>query len=163
MKKTLKSALVVLSCFAMLVCASGCSNDSNAETSSDTSSSTVTSAVSATEKSSLWETAIYASDTKLGEGNTTVEVEVEADTTAITFTVNTDKEILGDALAEHNLIAGEEGEYGLYVKEVNGIKADYDTDKAYWAFYKDGEYMSTGIDQTKISDGEHYELVYTKG
>ena len=166
MKKSLKSTLTVLSCIAVLVCASGCGSNNTVETNSEVSSSANTS-VSATEasseESSLWETAVYDSDTEIGEGSTTVEVEVDADGKAITFTVNTDKEILGDALTEHKLISGEEGEYGLYVKEVNGIKADYDVDKAYWAFYKDGEYMNTGIDQTKISDGEHYELVYTKG
>ena len=60
------------------------------------------------------------------------------------------------------LIDGDESEYGLYVKKVNGITADYEKDKSYWAFYKDGEYMQTGVDSTEIADGEHYELVYTK-
>ena len=48
--------------------------------------------------------------------------------------------------------------YGLYVKFVNGIEADYDNDQTYWALYKSGEYMLTGVDTTVISDGEHYEL-----
>ena len=69
---------------------------------------------------------------------------------------------LGDALLEYALIDGDESEYGLYVKKVNGITAEYEKDKSYWAFYKDGEYMQTGVDSTEIADGEHYELVYTK-
>ena len=31
-----------------------------------------------------------------------------------------------------DLIAGDEGEYGLYVKTVNGITADYETDGMYF-------------------------------
>lgn len=110
----------------------------------------------------LWEDATYLSDKEFGEGDITVMVEVKAGEDSITFTINTDKTILGDALIEHSLIDGEEGSYGLYVKKVNGITADYDVDQSYWAFYKDGEYMMTGVDTTTIADGEHYEIVYTK-
>lgn len=80
----------------------------------------------------------------------------------MTFTISTDSETLGKALLELGLISGEKGPYGLYVKSANGIVADYDTDKSYWAFNKDGAYMSTGVDKTKIKNGERYEIVYTK-
>lgn len=111
----------------------------------------------------LWENAKYLKDTQIGSGEKTVQVEVKAEDKAITLTVKTDKGTLGDALVEYGIIAGEESTYGLYVKVVNGITADYDTDKAYWAFYQNGEYMMTGVDGTQIEGGEHYELVYTKG
>lgn len=111
----------------------------------------------------LWENAKYLKDTQIGSGAKTVQVEVKAEDKAITLTVKTDKGTLGDALVEYGIIAGEESTYGLYVKVVNGITADYDTDKAYWAFYQNGEYMMTGVDGTQIEGGEHYELVYTKG
>ena len=78
------------------------------------------------------------------------------------FTIKTDKKILGDALLEHDLIAGEEGPYGLYVKKVNGITADYDKTQTYWALKKNGKDVMTGVDMTEITDGEHYEFVYTK-
>ena len=81
----------------------------------------------------------------------------------ITLTIHTDKEILGDALLDHKLIEGEDGDYGMYIKKVNGIQADYDKDGAYWAFSQNGEYMMTGVDGTSIAGGETYELVYTKG
>ena len=110
----------------------------------------------------LWQYAIYQSDTEFGTGSITVYVEVKAGEKSITFTLNTDKNILGDALFEHNLIDGEESQYGLYIKSVNGIIADYDIDQTYWGFYKNGEYMMTGIDSTEIKSGEHYELVRTK-
>lgn len=111
----------------------------------------------------LWENAKYLKDTELGSGAKTVQVEVKAEDKAITITIKTDKATLGDALVEHNIVEGDVTDYGLYVKVVNGIKADYDTDKAYWAFYQNGEYMMTGVDGTSIEGGEHYELVYTKG
>ena len=110
----------------------------------------------------LWKTATHLEDAAFGEGATTVQVEVKAKDKSVTFTIKTDKKTLGDALLEHDLIAGEEGAYGLYVKVVNGITADYDVDQSYWSFYKNGEYMMTGVDVTEIANGEHYELVYTK-
>ena len=110
----------------------------------------------------IWENAIYTEDTVLGEGAKTVKVKVEAGEKSVVFTVKTDEAILGDALVAHGLIEGEEGQYGLYIKKVNGITADYDIDGHYWGFYKNGEYMMTGIDMTEFSDGEGYELVYAK-
>ena len=107
----------------------------------------------------LWETATYLSDTELGEGAKTVEVEVKAGEKSITFTIHTDKETLGEAMLDHGLISGEEGAFGLYVKFVNGIEADYDKDATYWGFYKNGEMMMVGVDGAIIADGEHYELV----
>ena len=110
-----------------------------------------------------YETAVYNADTELGEGSKTVVVKVTDDkNNTVTFTFHTDAEFLGDVLIEHKIIAGEEAEYGMYIKAVNGVRADYDKDKAYWGFYKDGEYMMSGVDTTKFSDGETYELVYTK-
>ena len=107
----------------------------------------------------IWTNALYQNDTEIGEGAKTVQVEVKAGEKSVTFTVHTDKETLGDALLEHNLITGEEGAYGLYVKLVNGIEADYDKDGTYWAFYKNGEMMMVGVDGAVIADGEHYELI----
>ena len=110
------------------------------------------------EKTGAWENATYRKDVEFGKGANTVQVEVKAEGESITVTLHTDKETLGDALMEYDLLKGEEGAYGLYVKFVNGIEADYDKDQTYWAFYKNGEYMMTGVDTTVISDGEHYEL-----
>ena len=52
-----------------------------------------------------------------------------------------------------NIISGEESDYGLYIKEVIGITADYDTDGTYWAFYIDGQYAATGVDMTDAQNG----------
>ena len=114
------------------------------------------------EKTGAWESATYLRDMEFGEGAKTVEVEVKAEDKSVTFTIHTDKETLGEALMEHELVKGEEGAFGLYVKFVNGIEADYDKDGTYWGFYKNGEMMMVGVDGAVISDGEHYELVKQK-
>ena len=111
------------------------------------------------EKAGRWEDAIYRKDTEFGDGAKTVLVQVVVEDQSVTFTLKTDREMLGDALLDHGLIEGESGAYGLYVKKVNGILADYDVDATYWALYKNGEYSMTGVDTTPIADGEHYELV----
>ena len=114
------------------------------------------------ENGDLWDNATYTEDVTLGNGSTTIQVEVKVGEKSVTFTIKTDAATLGDALLEHDLIAGEQGDYGLYVKKVNGITADYDINHTYWGFYKNGEYLMTGADTTNIADGEHYEIVHSK-
>ena len=110
----------------------------------------------------LWADATYRRDMEFGKGAKTAVVEVVVADEMITFTIHTDKETVGAALLEHDLIAGDESEYGLYVKKVNGITADFDVDQSYWAFYINGEMAMTGVDGAQITDGETYRLTYTK-
>ena len=70
---------------------------------------------------------------------------------------------LWDALEKEKLAEASDSEYGKYIHTVNGLRADYDADGAYWALQQDGELMMTGASDTVISDGDHYELIYTKG
>ena len=109
-----------------------------------------------------WDDAVYTENTEFGNGSKTVAVTVKVNENAVTFTIHTDKATVGEALIEHGLISGEEGAYGLYVKKVNGITADYDVDQSYWAFYVNGDYAMTGIELTDINEGYVYEVVYTK-
>ena len=85
------------------------------------------------------------------DGNETIKV------------ISTRKWTVGAALLQDKIISGEEGQYGLYIKSVNGITADYDTDKTYWAFYIGDEYAMTGVDKTEIVDGTTYTLKVEKG
>lgn len=110
----------------------------------------------------LWDNALYTEDTELGEGKLTLAVEVAAEEKSITITLHTDEETLGEALLENGLVSGEESEFGLYIKFVNGIEADFDKDGSYWSLSKDGEYLMQGADSTPIADGEHYELTRVK-
>ncbi len=104
------------------------------------------------------------SDVKfLGEGAKKFDFTVvEFDGKETKFVIKTDKEIVGEALLELKLIEGEEGPYGLYVKKVNGIVADFDNDKTYWGFYVDGEYAMSGVDMTKIEEGKTYTFKVSK-
>ena len=79
-----------------------------------------------------------------------------------TFNISTNKATVGDALLAESLIEGEPGAYGLYVKKVNGIVADYDIDQTYWAFYINGEYAFTGVDATPVEDGATYSFKVEK-
>ena len=110
----------------------------------------------------VWENATYLKDMEFGKGEKTVTVEVAVEEQLVTFTIHTDKDTVGSALLEHGLIDGEQGAYGLYIKSVNGIVADYDVDGYYWGFYKGGEFMLTGVDGTAIVGGESFELVREK-
>lgn len=78
------------------------------------------------------------------------------------FDIDTDETTVGAALVEKGLIEGDDSEFGLYVKKVNGILADYNTDGTYWAFYVNGDYASKGVDQTDIEDGATYEFKVEK-
>ena len=110
----------------------------------------------------LWKDATYTKNTSLGEGAKTFTLAVEMEEKSITLTVKTDAETVGAALLEHGVIAGDEGPYGLYVKTVNGVRADYDKDGFYWAFYVGEEYALQGIELTPIDENAVYRLVYAK-
>ncbi|MCI5578577.1 MAG: DUF4430 domain-containing protein [Oscillospiraceae bacterium] len=111
--------------------------------------------------SPLWDNAQYKEDTEIGEGTNTIKLEVKIGGKSVTLTVKSDKDNLADILTDNKIVDGDNSEYGLYIKKVNGVLADYDTDKAFWGLYKDGEMTATGASSITIKDGEHYELVYT--
>ncbi len=106
---------------------------------------------------------IYTEDTKLGEGATTFTLIVEhINEKKITFTINTDKTILSDALTELGILEGHDSAYGLYIDAVNGVTHDYDTDKTYWAIYEGDNYANSGIDGIAVEAGATYKLVASK-
>ena len=142
MKKVIRSVVLVVVVLSFVLCLASCNEKIDAE--------------------GLWENATYRSDKEFGKGEKTVEVEVKVEEQSVTFTINTDADTLGAALLEHELIAGEDGQFGIYVKSVNGIVADYNVDKSYWGFYQNGEYLMSGVDTTAIVGGEHFEIVYSK-
>ena len=93
----------------------------------------------------------------IGQGSKTFAMEVTDGEGKVTaFTVKTDADTVGAALLALGVIAGEDSQYGLYVKTVNGITADYDKDQTWWGFYVDGVSASAGVDSTEIVSGSTY-------
>ena len=93
----------------------------------------------------------------VGEGSTSFAFTVTfVDGTSKEYTVYTDNTTVGGALLDTGLIAGEDSQYGLYVKTVDGVTLDYNTDGKYWAFYVDGSYAMSGVDSTEIESGKVY-------
>lgn len=157
MKKRILSLLLAFAlCLTLATSLCACSGDEQTKP-TEIATQAVTDSIDP-----LWKDATYLEDVTLGEGKTAIEVEVQAGEKAITVTINTDAENLEDALTGVDLVQGDESEYGLYIKTVNGILADYDVDQSYWAINKDGEYMMEGANAAQIEDGERYQLVYTK-
>ena len=110
----------------------------------------------------VWKNATYTKNKEFGSGAKTVTVEVIVGDNSVEFTVKTDKENLADALLEHGLVSGDDSAYGLYIKYVNGMRADYDVDLAYWGLTKNGETLLDGASFVTELDGAHYEFTYTK-
>lgn len=153
-KKSLSFILCIVLIAVMALFTTGCSDiketpDENpSEASSQTQDATVTQ-----EAESL------ADAISVGEGQTSFTFTVtHLDGSQKVYNVSTDKTKVGEALVDNGIIAGEDGQYGLYVKTVDGETLDYDTDGKYWAFYVDGAYGSTGVDMTDITAGVSYEF-----
>lgn len=142
MKKLISMLLCIMLVASLAVVSTGCANKAPA----------APAAVTMTEGATL------------GKGATAFTFTVvDGEGKSVTVTVKTDKETVGEALVDLGLIEGEESEWGLYVKTVNGVTADYDTDGTYWAFYIDGEYAMTGVDATEINAGSTYTFQVEKG
>lgn len=158
--KRCKQAVSILVCSALLAATAlfmtSCSNAKDADAAP---AAAATSEAAAALPASTAETGESADVQVLGQGNTQFTFTVtDADNQETVYEIHTDQTVVGDALTELGLIDGEESEYGLYVKTVNGITVDYDTDGKYWAFYVDGEYAQTGVDATDIHPGSTYSF-----
>ena len=95
----------------------------------------------------------------LGPKKFTLEI-VQKDGQVKTLELTASEEFLGEYLEKEGIIEGAEGPYGVYIAKVEGVKAVYEEDGAYWAFYVDGEYAQKGVDQTPIENGKVYQLKY---
>ena len=163
MRKLLSFVLCIVLIAAMALLATGCSDKKPVET-PQTQATTPTEKPGTTEATKGGSEEVPTDVTVKGEGKTAFNFEVtDLNGKTTKFLVKTDKTIVGDALQELDLITGDPGPYGLYVKSVNGITADYDKDGSYWAFYTNGEYALKGVDQTEIDTTATYAFVQTKG
>ena len=157
-KKWLSFILCVALIAAIALTAMGCT-DTNPETPEVSGDTTVTTAESGTTA----ETPDPNAPTVKGEGATVFYFNVvDKDGKETKFEIHTDKTTVGEALLELGLIEGDMGDYGLYVKKVNGITAEYEVDGTYWAFYIGDDYGMTGVDMTDIQPGATYAFKVSK-
>lgn len=153
-KKSLSFILCIVLIAVMALFTTGCNDNTKTpdETPSELSSQTQEAVV--TDEADSQTEAV-----NVGKGETSFIFTVtHVDGTQKVYNVSTDKTTVGEALIDNNIIAGDNGAYGLYVKTVDGETLDYDTDGKYWAFYIDGAYASTGVDITQITSGASYEF-----
>lgn len=145
MKKSMKSWLSLVLCLALLA-AAALSTVSLAETATET------------EETVILMTGTQEAPVALGEGQTAFTFEViDMEGNESWFAIRTDAETVGAALLDLGLIAGSEGEYGLYVTSVCGMELVWSEENPhYWAFYIDGEYAQTGVDTTPVAEGSVY-------
>lgn len=159
MKKWLSFILCVALIAAIALTAMGCDQAETPETPETSGDTTVTTAEGGTNS----ETPDQGAPTIKGEGATVFYFNVvDKDGKETKFEIHTDKTTVGEALLELGLIEGDMGDYGLYVKKVNGITAEYEVDGTYWAFYIGDDYGMTGVDMTDIEPGATYAFKVSK-
>lgn len=98
------------------------------------------------------------------EGNKEIVIKVvDSDEKVTTYELKTDAKYLKEAMdeAEGLTYSGTEGDFGMMVDTVNGVRADYTLDGAYWSFLINDEYCNYGISEQPIEDGDVCSIVYT--
>lgn len=152
MKKLLSLVLAMVMMFSLVACSDNTSNEDKNDNSQ----------VIENQETGLWADAIYTEDTEVGEGENTVNVIVVCEEKQITITLKTDETNFGQALRSSGFVQGSESDYGLYISHVNGIKAVYEEDNAYWSFLDgEGNYMSYGVDGAELTGNDTFQLAYT--
>ena len=101
------------------------------------------------------------------EGSKEITIEVvNSKEESEVYELNTDAEYLEQAMEEAKdqglTYVGEEGPYGLSISSVNGERADYTLDGAYWGFFVNGDYAQYGIAEQPVEDGDAFKIEYTK-
>ena len=159
MKQKTKIGVVLLLVVVLLCGLPACQGPESTKTSEEAVITETTQEIPA---EGLWKDATYRSTTVLGQGSREVKVRVEAEGKALLFLLKTDETTLGAALSGSGLVEGTRDQYGLYIKKVNGILADYNVDQSYWAIFEGDTPAMTGADSISLVDGVTYRLVRTK-
>ena len=95
----------------------------------------------------------------IGEGARTFRFEItDEDGNILAWIVRTNAKTLGEALDEHGFL--ERDDSGM-VSHVNGIRADFFEDGAYWALFIGDDWAMEGVDTLTIKEGVTYAFVFT--
>ena len=107
---------------------------------------------------------VFGPKTTEGSKNVTLSVVGESGD-ATSYEAKTDALVLQDLMDELKedgfTYSGNESEYGLMVDTINGVRADYTLDGAYWSFYVNDAYCNYGIAEQPVNDGDAFSIVYT--
>lgn len=98
------------------------------------------------------------------EGSKEIVIKVvSVEDKVTTYELKTDAKYLQEAMDEAKGLeySGTESQYGLMIDTVNGVRADYTLDGAYWSFLVNDEYCNYGISEQPIEDGDVFSIVYT--
>ncbi len=106
---------------------------------------------------------MFRPGTTQGAKSITIEV-VDNHGDSTMYDVRTDAEYLRQAMEEAQGLefSGSESEYGMMVDTVNGVTADWNVDQSYWGFFVNGEYCNYGIETQPVTDGDAFQIIYSK-
>ena len=108
--------------------------------------------------------ALFGPKTTEGSKNVTLSV-VDDGGNSTDYETQTDalvlQELMDELKDEGFTYGGTESEYGLMVDTINGVRADYTLDGAYWSFYVNDGYSNYGISEQPVNDGDDFSIVYT--
>jgi len=77
------------------------------------------------------------------------------------FEIETSCSNLGEALFEEGIVNEEEYKSGFYTV-IDGERADYNKDNAYWWIKENGSDATTGANDIELEDGDKFEFIYTE-
>lgn len=92
----------------------------------------------------------------------TLQIVSKRDNVDKSETYKTKQEFLGELLKEKNLVEYEDGQYGMYIHVVDGMKDDT-TKQYWWCILEDGVSATKAADQLPLKDGSTYTLELKQG
>ena len=98
-----------------------------------------------------------------GSKAVTIEVISSAEKKTV-YALRTDAQYLRQAMDECEGLtySGTEGPYGIMLDTVNGERAVYSENGAYWSVTVTGQYGNYGIDEQPVEDGDAFVIACTK-
>lgn len=97
-----------------------------------------------------------------GESKSFIFEVTHGDETVRSFEISTSAKTLAEALTREGLISESASSSGLY-DTIDGEFADWNDNEAWWCISKSGTVLSTGMKDTPVEDGAHYEAALTHG
>ena len=148
MRKTSRILVALITVLVLGLAATGCS----CSTSNTSNSNSTTNTTNATAQKH------YEFKVSANTGDKIINDIDTGDTTASTL-----RELM-DQMVKEGVLTYEmgTGTSADMVITINGIRADYNQDHAYWAIYVNGQYGQLGVNQQPVSNNDSFEFRYEK-